>query len=89
MGRMAEYVFSVRVTPRAAQDKIAGWEGDVLRVRVTAPPVEGRANDALLRLLARALDVPTSRLCLVRGHTQRNKVIAVEGLSEEEVRARL
>lgn len=86
---MAECVFSVRVTPRASQDKIAGWEGEVLRVRVTAPPVEGRANDALLRLLARALDVPTSRLRLVKGQTQRNKVIAVEGLSEEEVRARL
>ena len=86
---MTESTFSVRLTPRAAQDKIAGWEGDVLRVRVSAPPVEGRANDALLRLLARALDVPTSRLRLVRGQTQRNKVVAVEGLSDEEVRVRL
>ena len=86
---MDAFMLQVRVTPRAAQDKIVGWEGDVLRVRVTAPPVEGRANDALLRLLARALDVPASRLALVRGHTQRNKVVAVEGLSEEEVRARL
>jgi uncharacterized protein len=86
---MAEYVFSVRLTPRASQDKVVGWEGDVLRVRVTAPPVEGKANDALLRLLARALDVPTTRLRLVRGHTQRNKVVAVEGLNEEDVRGRL
>jgi len=86
---MTESTFSVRLTPRAAQDKIAGWEGDVLRVRVSAPPVEGRANDALLRLLARALDVPTSWLRLVRGQTQRNKVVAVEGLSDEEVRVRL
>ncbi len=86
---MAEYIFSVRLTPRASQDKIAGWEGDLLRVRVTAPPIGGRANDALLRLLARALDVPTSRLRLVRGQTQRNKVVAVEGLTENEVRFRL
>jgi uncharacterized protein (TIGR00251 family) len=86
---MAEYVFSVRLTPRASRDKIAGWEGGVLRVRVTAPPVEGRANDALLRLLARALDVPVSRLRIVRGQTQRNKVVAVEGLSADEVHARL
>jgi len=86
---MDAFMLQVRVTPRAAQDKIAGWDGDILRVRVTAPPVEGRANDALLRLLARALDVPTSRLRLVRGHRQRNKVVAVEGLSEEEVRTRL
>jgi hypothetical protein len=86
---MAEYLFSVRLTPRASQDRVVGWEGDVLRVRVTAPPVEGRANEALLRFLARALDVPTSRVRLVRGQTQRNKVVAVEGLSAEEVRARL
>ena len=86
---MTEYLLSVRVTPRASRDQIAGWEGDLLRVRVTAPPVEGRANDAVLRLLARALDVPQSRLTLVRGQTQRNKVVAVEGLTEEEVRARL
>jgi uncharacterized protein (TIGR00251 family) len=86
---MAEYTFSVRLTPRASQDKVAGWEGDVLGVRVTAPPVEGKANDALLRLLARALGVPTSRLRLVRGQTQRNKVVAVEDLSEEDVRSLL
>ncbi len=86
---MSEYLFSVRLTPRASQDRVVGWEGDVLRVRVTAPPVEGRANEALLRLLARALDVPTRRVRLVRGQTQRNKVVAVEGLSAEEVRARL
>ena len=86
---MDAFMLQVRLTPRAAQDKIAGWEGDVLRVRVTAPPVEGRANEALLRLLARTLDVPTSHLRLARGQTQRNKVVAVEGLSEEEVRARL
>ncbi len=86
---MAEYMFSVRLTPRASRDGIAGWEGDVLRVRVTAPPIEGRANDALIRLLARALDVPTSRLRVVRGQTQRNKVVAVEGLSGEDVRGRL
>ena len=86
---MGEYVFSVRVTPRASQDKITGWEGDVLRVRVTAPPLEGRANEAVLRLLAKSLAVPTSRVRLIRGQTQRNKVVAVEGLSGDEVQSRL
>jgi uncharacterized protein (TIGR00251 family) len=86
---MAECLISVRVTPRASQEKVVGWEGDVLRVRVTAPPIEGRANEALLRLLARVLGVPSSRLSLVRGQTQRNKVVAVEGLTENEVRSRL
>ena len=86
---MDAFMLQIRLTPRAARDQVIGWEGDLLRVRVTAPPVEGRANDALIKLLARALDVPANRLCLVRGHKQRNKVVAVEGLSEEEILARL
>lgn len=76
----------VRLTPRAARNQIDGWDGDLLRVRVTAPPVEGKANYALLRLLADALDVSPSRLRLIKGQTSREKVIAVEGLSGEEVR---
>jgi uncharacterized protein len=83
------FLLRVRLTPRAASSRIDGWDGDLLRVRVTAPPVEGRANDALLRLLAKALDVSPSRLRLVKGQTSREKVIAVEGVSGEDVRARL
>ncbi|MGD0766286.1 MAG: DUF167 domain-containing protein, partial [Dehalococcoidia bacterium] len=86
---MDVFMLQVRVTPRAARDQIVGWQDDTLRVRVTAPPLEGRANEAVLRLLARALAVSPSRLRIVRGQTQRNKVVAVEGLSEEEVRFRL
>lgn len=86
---MGALMLQVRLTPRAARDQIVGWDGDVLRVRVTAPPVEGRANEALMRLLARALHVPPGRLRLVRGQTQRNKVVAVEGLTYEELRGRL
>jgi uncharacterized protein (TIGR00251 family) len=86
---MAPFSLQVRLTPRAARSQIDGWQGDVLRVRVTAPPVEGRANDALLRLLSKALDISPSRLQLLRGHASRNKVIAVEELSEEEIRHRL
>ena len=86
---MEPFILRVRLTPRAASSQIDGWDGDLLRVRVAAPPVEGKANRALLRLLARALDVPPSRLRLVKGQTSREKVIAVEGLSEEEVRPRL
>ena len=86
---MEPVILRVRLTPRAASSRIDGWDGDLLRVRVTAPPVEGRANDALLRLLAKALDVSPSRLRLVKGQTSREKVIAVEGVSGEDVRARL
>jgi len=83
------FTLRVRLTPRASRDQVDSWDGDLLRVRVAAPPVEGKANDALLRLLAKALDVPPSRLRLVKGRTSREKVIAVEGVSQEDVRARL
>ena len=66
-----------------------GLEGDVLRARVTAPPVEGRANEALLRLVAEVLGVPKSSLRIVRGQRSREKVVAVDGLDAAEVRRRL
>lgn len=86
---MESLLIRVRLTPRASRSQIDGWDGDLLRVRVAAPPVEGKANDALLRLLAEALGVPPSRLRLVRGRASREKVVAVEGVSGEDVRARL
>jgi hypothetical protein len=79
----------VRLTPRAARDEIAGWQGDELRVRLRAPPVDGRANEALLRLLATRLSVPPSSIELVSGTTARVKRLRVEGLSEAELRRRL
>jgi uncharacterized protein (TIGR00251 family) len=80
---------SVRLTPRAGRDEVLGFEGDVLRVRVVAPPVDGRANEALTRLLAARLGVPHRAIEVVGGHTARTKVIAIDGLDAAEVRARL
>ena len=79
----------VRVTPGASRDALLGWQGDVLRLSVAAPAQRGKANEAALRLLAAALGVPRERLRIVRGHTSRQKVIAIQGLDEAEVRARL
>lgn len=79
----------VRVTPRAARAAITGWRDDVLQARVTAPPVQGRANEALIRLLATALAVAPSRLQVVAGAASREKTVRVDGLSDAEVRARL
>ena len=79
----------IHLTPRSARDEVLSLEGDVLRVRVTAPPVEGRANEALLRLLSDALGVPKSSLDIVRGQRSREKLVAVEGLEASEVRCRL
>ena len=62
----------VRLTPRANADAIGGWRDGVLLVRVTAPPLDGRANEALLRLLAEALDVPQRQLALVGGARSRD-----------------
>jgi hypothetical protein len=79
----------VRVTPGASRDALLGWQGDVLRLSVAAPAQRGKANEAALRLLAAALGLPRERLRIVRGHTSRQKVIAIQGLDEAETRARL
>ena len=74
---------AVRLTPRASRDAIAGFEGETLRVRVTAPPVAGRANGALVRLLAKRLGLPRGAVRVVAGQTSRSKVVAIDGLAVE------
>lgn len=80
---------SVRLTPRAGRSAIDGWDGDVLRARVAAPPVDGKANDALLRLLAKALGVAPSRVTLVSGAQSRVKIVEVDGMTADVVRRAL
>jgi uncharacterized protein len=75
----------IRLQPRAARDEIVGERAGALLVRLTAPPVEGRANEALCRLLARKLGVAPSRISLLKGTKSRDKVIQVEGLSSTEI----
>jgi len=84
----------VRLTPKAASDRIDGWDTDelgrpYLKVRVSAPPIEGRANEALIAFLAKKLKLPKSRLSLLAGDTSRLKQIEVEGLDEAELRMAL
>jgi len=80
---------SVRLTPRGGRDAIDGWDGDVLRARVSAPAAEGRANEALVRLLARALGVAPSSVQLVSGRQSRVKILSIEGVSDDAARVRL
>jgi hypothetical protein len=82
-------VVRLRVQPRASRDEIVAWQDDALRVRVTAPPVEGEANAAVRSLLARTLGVAPSTVEVVRGDRSRDKLVRVVGLSLADVRARL
>jgi uncharacterized protein (TIGR00251 family) len=81
--------FAVRVHPRAKKDAITGKLGDALKVSLTTPPIEGRANEACIEFFAKLLNVPHSSVTIASGQTSRNKVIRVAGLSAEELRKRI
>ncbi len=80
-----EVRFAVRLTPRGGADRIEGVVDGVLRARVAAPAVDGAANQALLRLLADALDVPRSDVRLAAGATSRTKLVVLSGLPASRV----
>ena len=80
-------IVAVHVTPRAGRDEIAGWRGNELSVRVTVAPDGGQANAAVCILIARALDVPKTRVHVRRGFTARHKAVEVDGVSPEAVAA--
>jgi uncharacterized protein len=81
--------FSVRVHPRARENAITGELGEVLKLSLTSPPVEGRANQACIEFFANLLKVPRSSVTIASGQSNRRKVIRVAGLSAEEVRKRI
>jgi uncharacterized protein (TIGR00251 family) len=80
---------AVHVQPRAARTGLAGLHGDALKVRLAAPPVDGAANEALLRFLAEALDVPRADVTLAAGATGRRKSVLVANLPPAVVARRL
>ena len=82
-------LLSVKVQPRASANEIGEPLGNELRVKVTAPPVDAVANDALIKLLAQQLHCPRNRVDIVRGHASRHKVIKLYGLAAPDVLARL
>ena len=81
--------FAVKIHSRAKKNAITGSVGDALKVALTAPPVDGKANEACVEFFAKLLKVPRSSVSIVAGLTSRNKVIAVKGLSAEQARERL
>jgi uncharacterized protein (TIGR00251 family) len=82
-------LIDVRLTPRAARERLVPGADGAYAAHVTAPPVEGAANDALCRLVAKAAGVAASRVSVVRGQRSRRKVVRVDGVEEAELRARI
>ena len=76
--------FAVRVQPRAPKSGVAGEVDGVLKIRLAAPPVEGQANEELIRLLAELFDTPRRRIAILSGQTSKNKVVSVSGISIDE-----
>ena len=83
--REGTVTFAVRLTPRASREAIEGEYQGALKVRVTAPPLEDRANDALRRLLAGNLNVPVAAVRIVGGEKSRNKRASIAGVTRERV----
>ena len=82
-------LLAVKLQPRASKNEIIGALGDELRIKVTAPPVDAAANEALIRLLAETLGCPRSKVELLRGHTSRHKTIKLHGLTPEAIATKL
>jgi uncharacterized protein len=81
--------FAVKVHPRAKKNAVTGEVGDALKVALTAPPVDGKANAACIEFFAKLLNVPRSSVTIASGLSSRNKVIRVSGITAQQIRDRL
>ena len=80
---------AIKAIPNAPRNEVIGWLGEALKVKVHAPPVEGRANEVLCEFLADALDLPRRAVTVLRGDTSRQKLLRIDGLTLAEVKSRL
>lgn len=80
---------AIKAIPNAPRNEVTGWLGPALKVKVHAPPVEGRANEALCEFLADTLRLPRRAVTVLRGDTSRQKLVRIEGLALPEVQTRL
>jgi len=80
---------AIKAIPNASRSEIVGWLGDALKIKVHAPPVEGRANEVLCEFLADTLDVPRRAVTVVRGDTSRQKLVRIAGLTLAETKTKL
>ena len=80
-------IFRIRVVPRAPRSEVGGIQGDALKLRITAPPVDGKANEECIRLLAETLGVKKGQVTIIAGHASRTKTVAVDGVKAKEIAA--
>jgi hypothetical protein len=80
---------AIKAIPNAPRNEIVGWLGDALKVKVHAPPVEGKANDALCEFIADSLELPRRAVAVARGDTSRQKLLRIAGLSLADVKSKL
>jgi uncharacterized protein (TIGR00251 family) len=80
---------AIKAIPNAPRSEVVGWLGDALKIKVHAPPVEGRANDALCEFLADSLRLPRRAVTVLRGDTSRQKLLRIDGRTFTEVKAKL
>jgi hypothetical protein len=86
---MAETLLKVYLQPRSSKNEMAGPYRDGIKIRLTAPPVEGKANEALVRFLAKLLEISPSRIEIIKGHHGREKTVKISGLKEIPSQLRL
>jgi len=79
----------IKAVPNAPRSEIVGWHGGALKIRIHAPPVEGRANEAICSFVAECLGIPKRAVSIARGNTSRLKQLRIEGLLEQDVLSRL
>ena len=84
-----ETIILVKVTPNASKCNVEGWQEGILRIRIRAVPEKGRANEALIAYLSEMLDVSKSALRIISGQSARIKRVSIEGLTIEQIKARL
>jgi len=78
-------VFNIRVIPRSSRCELAGIQGDALKLRITAPPVEGAANKECIRFLSDILGVKQSQVQIIAGHRSKNKKVAISGIRKRDI----
>jgi len=80
---------TIQVQPRAKRNEVIGFENGILRLRIAAPPIEGKANKEVISYLSDVFDIPKSSIDMERGHTSKIKVIAISGLDREHIYERV